>query len=121
MSNLWELAKTYTNGAWILTNWLGSNGVSVDQELAQARANKCLVCPKNKPGIQITESVAAAVKQLVEFKNEAKLRVVGEKRLYTCSACLCPLPSKVWQPIDRIRPDESEKPNFDAGCWLLHE
>lgn len=119
--SLLEQAKKYIHGEEILRQWVGDGAVPVERELAEKRAAVCLKCPKNEPGFVPVETVALAIKKLVSFKNDMQLRVNGERSLFTCSACSCPLRTKIWIPFERIAPDEQEKQLLDAACWLLHE
>lgn len=121
--NLLDRARAYVNGTKILMDWLGHNAVSVHPQTAQARANVCLKCPHNTPGVSIAEGVATAIKEHVELKNSLQLRVDGEKNLHTCSLCQCALRLKVHVPIavirGHMRPGEAESlPDF---CWQKTE
>lgn len=119
--NLLQAAQRYANGVATLTEWLGSGGETVDHWKAQDRAETCLRCPMNKDGLQLAEAVAAAIKRQVELKNQLHLRVQGERALYTCQACLCPLRTKIWLPLARVKPEDDERANYDPNCWLLKE
>lgn len=110
-------------GADILKNWLGSGGICVSQEVAQARANVCLKCPMNSDTHAFTEGVAAAIKDHLEFKNSQGLRVEGEKSLHTCKICLCANRLKIWCPLDLLerRMTEDERGMYPTECWLSDE
>lgn len=107
------------NGASILRDWLGSGGITVSQELAQARSDICNSCPLNTKSSIVTGSVAEAIKEQLEVKKALKLRVNGEKGLGKCSICSCELRLKCWVPIERILPlTPTEFPNY---CWITKE
>lgn len=121
--NLIDRIKHVANGAEVIQDWLGGGGITVSQEQAQQRASICLTCPENKPGRNLTEAVASAIRKHVEVKNALQLRVEGEKRLHQCSICTCALRLKVWVPIDSIRKhmDDSELGSYPAYCWQKTE
>lgn len=121
--NLFRRASTYIKGVDIIRDWLGNDGVVVEQSLSQFRANICLECPENQQGGKLAESVANAVKEHLELKNNLELRVVGEKSLKRCNVCLCELRLKVHVPLTIIKrhmtPTEFEK--YPAHCWQVTE
>lgn len=121
--NLLEQAKRFYNGVPILAEWLGPDGISVSQEIAQFRTDICLRCDFNKPGNFITESVAAAIKSEKELRIGLGLRTNGIKELKTCQACTCPLPSKIWIPLSRllIGEDSESLAKYDPKCWMRNE
>lgn len=118
-----ETLRRYADGAKILNEWLGEGGHVVGQEHAQRRADVCLKCPNNQAGFSLADSVSRAIREQVEIKNHLRLRVDGEKKLLTCSVCLCVLKLKCWLPLDKVlyetEPDELEK--FPAHCWVVKE
>lgn len=117
--SLIEKSKQLANGAKILVEWIGSGGVPVDKELAQARADVCLKCSKHDLNFGITEIAAGVIAQQIELKNHLKLRVSGERSLHTCSVCGCALRLKVHVPLHRILPEPTD--NFPPECWLMTE
>lgn len=121
--NLLEKAKAYTNGARILSDWVGDGGIVAPKEQAQERAGTCLGCKHNQPGMKLAESVSAAIQEEVELKNAMELRVIGERSLHTCELCLCPLRLKVWTPLSYLtkykKSEEIQK--FPAHCWIRTE
>lgn len=122
--NLINRISSYLNALPILLEWTVSGRV-VDEDEAQDRADICTgrktgnPCPKNKEDFQLAEDIAAFFKQHVELKNKMQLRVQGEKQLYTCAGCGCPLKTKVWLEWRYVKPDAEEKNKFDQRCWLL--
>lgn len=121
--NLFDKVKKYVNGEAILEDWVGDGGIVVSQATAQSRTDTCLKCSMNEAGFLPADLVAAAIKSMVELKNNLNLKVRGEKKLFTCSACECPLKTKVWVPIDyltRYETDE-EREAYDEKCWILSE
>src|SRR6185295_6817084 len=106
LMTLIDKAKNFATGVRTLTEWLGSGGQTVDQNLAQTRADVCLRCPNNGPSHDIVEATALAIKQQVELKNKLQLRVRGEKSLGSCSVCGCVMRLKIWLPIEKVKPDD---------------
>lgn len=121
--NLWDKIKTMADGAKNLTLWVGSGGEVVSQELAQERADICLTCADNRPGMDITREVAEATLKFLSFKNELELRVNGEDDLQSCRGCGCVIPLMIWESQDRIqaqmtREEIAKTPNY---CWKLRK
>ncbi len=121
-----------SDGAHILTRWLGSGATPVDGDVAQKRADVCLTvesgarCKFNEPGFSPVERIAEIIKAQVEKKNELKLEVKGEENLHTCQICWCQLPTKIWTPIDQILsgtpPAMIEKFRREQPkCWIVTE
>ncbi len=122
MTNVLDRAKQFSDGVAIITEWLGSGARIVAKELAQKRANICIECPMNQAESFLSETIASAIKRQVEIKSKLELRVDGEKKLHTCSACGCSTPLKIWLPIENIMPDSGERKNFQQNhCWCLKE
>jgi|SRR6267154_1011486 len=117
--NLIEAAKKYQHGLTILKDWLGADGVAVDNATAQGRADVCLVCPENVSGFMLTETVAEAIKAHIALKNNIGLRVVGEKSLHTCEVCHCANRLQIHCPPAYLykytTPEETEK--YPVHCW----
>ena len=121
MSALLERAAQFTEGAKILTEWLGHGAVTVSPELAQARANVCLKCPQNVKKSFASELIADAIRVQVAMKKNLKLRVNGEKSLHICDGCGCVLRLKIHVPLKNILPDPEEMNKFQDKCWLKTE
>jgi hypothetical protein len=118
--------RSVVAGVRTLLDWVGSGGKPVAPEVATARAATCLHCPRNDGGDWrkiFTEVVANKIRSQLEIKHQMKLRTPHDEGLTVCSACLCPLPLKVWAPLDHIlahQPAEVEQA-LDPGCWILKE
>ncbi len=118
--------KTVSAGIGVLLDWLGSGGVPVSAEVAERRANICKDCPKNDGGdfkAYFTEPIAAKIKQQLEIKHDLQLKTSVDDNLTVCSACDCPLPLKVWTPLEHILVHTSKevKAKLHPKCWILHE
>lgn len=118
--NLYERACKYIGGSETLLEWT-VDGIVVDQELAQKRADTCLKCPMNVKDYPIIEVIGLVIKKQLELKNNLKLRVAGEHGLHSCSVCGCPMRTKIWCEIKRIMPTEKERTEFHPNCWILSE
>lgn len=121
-----------SDGAHILTRWLGGDAKPVDSAIAQGRADVCLAvesgsrCKFNEPGFAPVERIAEIIKAQVEKKNEFKLEVKGEENLHTCSLCFCHLPTKIWTPIEHIAsgtpsPMIEKFRREQPKCWIVKE
>ena len=112
-------------GAALLMEWESEGAVHVDQEVANSRAAVCVKCPKNERGKNLTDiftqPVAAQIKKKMERKEQMNLRTPDDDKLAVCSACLCPLATKVWFPgeliIKRLKPDQ--RAELHESCWIL--
>lgn len=117
-------ARSIATGVGILLDWLGEGGQPVDLPLAETRAKVCVGCPQNQKGDWLalfTEPVANKIRQQVSIKNEMELKTSVDDELKVCKACLCPLPLKVFVPIEQILKHTSEetKAKLDPRCWIL--
>jgi hypothetical protein len=118
--------RNAASGASILSDWCGEGAEPVDNALANARAQTCLVCPRNQEGhffAKLTGLVARAILAQRRVKTERGLQVSCEDALHTCTVCDCHLPLKVWVPwktiFDRTHPDKLKE--FPEQCWILTE
>jgi hypothetical protein len=127
--NLLEKAKKYKDGIQIIVDWLGKDGVTVDSERAQNRADICNgvktgdPCFLNYRETALHKNLGEGIKKLVEIKNDAALRVKGEKSLGQCGLCQCHLAAKVWIPRELItsRTTEGDMSLYPDGCWIKKE
>lgn len=105
-------------GARILAEWLGDGGVPVERQLAQDRIDTCNRCLHNKPtdARSITKTVAEAILEQEQARNDMVMFLHGEGLAGTCDVCGCYLKLKVWVPLsyigDRKMPD---------NCWISRE
>jgi hypothetical protein len=119
-------AKGVAAGVRVLLDWLGSGGKPVNQEVASGRALICASCPKNNGGDWkrvFTEPVANKIRAQLEIKHQMKLATAHDGALTVCSACDCPLPLKVWTPLEHILKftEEDTAAKLDPRCWIIHE
>jgi hypothetical protein len=105
-----------------IISWLGDGAEIVDPETSQSRADICVRCEFNKPGIALNSVAAEAVKRIIETKNKIGLNVKGEKSLGVCGICSCVLRLMIHEPQDQIRKQmtESEIKNTPPHCWKNH-
>lgn len=118
--------RSVAAGVGTLLDWLGEGGEPVDLPLAETRAKICKDCPQNQKGDWLaifTEPVANKIRQQLSIKNEMELKTSVDDDLKVCKACLCPLPLKVFVPMDQILKHTSEetKAKLDARCWILSQ
>jgi hypothetical protein len=121
--NVLDKASRMIHGVRVLSDWIGDGGIVVAQEDAQKRADVCISCPLNQKSNTVSDKVAANIKRQRELKSQLELRVTGEKSLYTCQACLCNLPLKVWIPTQNLKLGENKETlsKYDANCWMRKE
>lgn len=121
-----------SDGARILSRWLGDGSKPVESTVSQARADVCLhvasgnPCPHNQAGFEPIERIAEIIREQTEQKNNLKLAVNGEEGLHTCNLCWCALPLKVHVPIETILsgtpPAMIEKFRREQPkCWIVAE
>ena len=121
--NLIEASKKYLGGASVLMDWIGSGGYCIPKEDAQRRAYTCLNCQHSGKVVAFTGPVVDTIKLIAEIKSGSNLRVDGEKKLDSCSICLCKINLKVWVPIFHIMAgmESDDLSEFPANCWIVKE
>src|SRR5688572_9765010 len=128
MHKLKDVADVADDFKDVMRSWLGDSLRPVSQEQAQGRANICLECPLNEPGNwieRLAAGIAGVAKKFVEIKNQMKLHVDGEEKLFMCRGCRCVLETKVHVPIEHIKAGTSavtiEKLREGKNCWQIRE
>lgn len=109
-----------------VVDWIASGAEAVPQEQAEKRAEICSQCPLNGRGgweKWFTIPASNAIRSALRHKGEFKLATKFDDQLGVCEACSCPMPLKVWVPLDRFFPHMSQeaKDNLDKGCWIRLE
>ncbi len=116
--------RKMATGTATVMEWEDLGCPHVEQEVAEARATVCAVCPKNERGKSLTEiftePVAAMLKKKMERKNSMNLKTTHDSELKVCQACLCEMSVKVWFPdeliLKRLKPDQ--KAELHESCWI---
>jgi hypothetical protein len=117
-------------GSALIMEWGEAGMPHVDQEVAESRASVCVQCPKNERGKSLTEiftePVAARIKEKMERQAQMNLKTTHDANLAVCQACLCPMKTKVWFPLDliwkRLKPDQQKELNqSNPKCWIVQE
>jgi hypothetical protein len=105
-------------GARILAEWLGDGGTPVDRRQAQDRIDTCNRCIHNKPtdARSVTKTVAEAILEQEQARNDMAMFLQGEGLAGTCEVCGCYLKLKVWVPLSYL--GKTEMPD---NCWISHE
>ncbi|MCX6421052.1 MAG: hypothetical protein NT180_01605 [Actinobacteria bacterium] len=105
-------------GARILAEWLGDGGTPVDRRQAQDRIDTCNRCIHNKPtdARSITKTVAEAILEQEQARNDLAMFLQGEGLAGTCDVCGCYLKLKVWVPLSYL--GKTEMPD---NCWISQE
>ena len=112
-------------GAKIALEMFGSQG-PVSAALAEHRASICVDCPKNDKGDWtkwFTVPASAVIRQMIGLIHDMKLTTPYDDKIQFCSACSCPIRSKVWAPLNHIKqhtPPEALE-HVDERCWIIHE
>lgn len=120
-----ELRKTL-RGVEILSDWLGSGGEPVAAPLAQSRAAVCETCQENRPARwweTASGTIAQAIRDELEAKNQLNLTLPNEEALGMCRPCGCCNRLAPWSPIEHIKSHTSvEVLNaYPAHCWKKKE
>lgn len=116
-------------GVGVLLRWLGSSGRSVPKPQAENRASTCTICPKNQKGdwkTWFTEEASREILAVFGIMQDLKLATSKDDQLGVCSACLCPLKSKVWAELRHIvaelKPEVKVELNQENPvCWIISE
>ncbi len=119
------VVKKMASGAATLFEWDEAGMPHVEPEVAEKRAIICSTCPKNQEGKSITEYFTVPIAEKYNERFQ-KLESMGlttsvDSKLKVCSACLCPLRTKVWFPdaliLKRLKPEH--RAELDHRCWIL--
>lgn len=117
-------------GASIWRDLFGESGATVEQPLAEKRAEVCVSCPENdiKMGLAnwFTSELAGQLLGLFNLMKGKNLVTRQDDKLGVCRACLCPGRAKVWASIDVIKKhtkqETLDKLHKDGPrCWILSE
>jgi hypothetical protein len=109
------------SGTQTIASWATGGFKSVDQLLANSRADTCSRCPFN---VQIGGLCAACTHlQNLAAKFTGGRRTTAEPFLKACAVCHCSLAVKVWVPIEAIRKGTSADrlSKFPEWCWIPKE
>jgi hypothetical protein len=114
------------SGASTIVSWISSGAEAVAPELAEKRALVCAPCAMNQLGDLtsiFTVPVSNAIRAALNTRKDWKLSTSQDEKLFTCKACLCPIPLKIHMKLDAILP-KMPKESFDAlaeNCWIRTE
>ncbi len=132
---LTEMFGRYHRATRVLRDWIGNDGIPIEQEKAESRAAICLHCPANSPARwweKAANMIADAIRKQLEVKNKMGLRLSTEDKVGMCRACGCCIRLKVWVPIEHIRAHvtsrdregfQNASANHPRGlrCWIENE
>lgn len=124
-----DAVKKMAAGASLLFEWEQSKLPPEPSEVAESRAAICVKCPKNenkKLTDWFTVPVANQISKKFERLHSLNLVTSQNAKLFTCSACLCPLALKVFTPKELIAKKTSENQKKELNienpkCWILSE
>ena len=113
-------------GAKILADWLGEGGQPVATELALKRAETCVNCPKNSIGSASrwwSIPIAAAVKKMLEARQDLNLSTPFDDRLGVCEVCLCSNRLKIHVGAEFLKAHTSAEvlAELPGNCWVPAE
>ncbi len=122
-------ARNIAIGAQNLLAWSDSGKV-VPKEVADARALICTAggpgntrCPMNGTGDWkqlFTTPAAELIKNQLSAKASMKLDTKYDATLGVCEVCACPLPLKVWAPLENAlrKMSKETKEKLPEWCWM---
>jgi len=128
-----QRARNVVAGRATLVEWKSEGAPTVAQELADRRARACCSigpegkkCPFNGEGgweSYFTVPASNAIRHELEKKKGMKLETPDDANLGTCTACTCPLPLKVWLPLENILKKmlPEAKAALHPACWIREE
>ena len=113
-------------GAKVLSDWLGEGGQPVEPGLALKRAETCVNCPKNSMSTLSrwwSIPVAAAVKKMLEARQDLNLSTPLDDKLGVCETCLCSNRLKIFVPLEFIKTHTAPEvlADFPSACWIPTE
>ena len=118
--------KKIAIGAGLLIDWIIEGANPVSAEVANARAQVCVKCPKNSPASLsnfFTRSASELICKEIEQVKKLDMTTPDDEKLGVCTACACPLRAKVWCPLSYI--NEHMAPEIKAdlhfSCWIISE
>lgn len=130
------VARKIWAGVKTSNDWMDAGDI-VPKTQAESRAAVCVECPMNSKEGEgkgllerltglFTDQAAKAIKRQIERKNEMNLSTPLDGRLFVCTGCLCPLPTKIWSPIKYIKtytaPDVfADLRDNGKNCWVVKE
>jgi hypothetical protein len=126
-----QKARRVAAGAKTIVAWIDEGAPTVSQELANKRAAVCTGgddpekrCPMNgRGGLESYFTVPAsnAIRAQLERKRTMKLETPMDDHLGVCEGCLCPLPLKVWMPLENIliRMSPDVLTALHPNCWIV--
>lgn len=120
--NFGQAASLAETGVKTLAEMFGPEGPS-DRDTAEANATVCAVCPLNDRGDWtriFTVPAAAATRKLLELVKDEKFDTSKDSELKICSACGCPLRSKVWTRKEHIlkHMPPGDVAALHPDCWI---
>ena len=131
MKILDEIKQDMT-GAALLRDWLGDDGIPVNEMIAEFRAQRCIMgndgepCPLNSHENwwdKVKHAVADWIRAQLSLKHKMNISLADDPHLHMCSACGCCLKLKVWVPNKHLR-DHTSKEVLDktvSYCWMRKE
>lgn len=118
------VVEAYHRGAKTLASWVGEGAHPVAADIANHRAGVCVACPLNQPDdnwlSRLAVAVSSTVRAALQLKTQMNLRTDQDNDLFVCTACRCPLPLKVWVPMETILA-EMDNETFESlhpKCWI---
>ncbi len=113
-------------GVKAIALWFGDGLTPVAQTLAESRAAVCSKCALNgDPNFieRLAAEGAAQIKERIAIKHDLALKTPYDSKLFTCKACSCHMPLKIWEPLKHISkatPPEI-RAALDPACWITAE
>lgn len=126
-TSLANVAGRLSAGAALWAELFGPAGRTVQPEIAERRAAVCAVCPKNDTATSLfnifVAATARALGGLFSMMKENNLSTSYDDRLGVCTACLCPMKSKVFVELPQAlkHMDEATLSRLHEDCWILKE
>ncbi len=119
--------KKLASGAALLLQWEESGQAPEAGDVAVARANVCVTCPKNdREGFTkyFTGPIAENIRARLGRLHAMNLTTPVDAQLGTCSACICELKLKVHTPaaliVKHLKPEvRADLNQSNPRCWQL--
>lgn len=114
-----EFVNHYRQACETILIWAKEGSEIVRPQVAIKRSQICLECPLMIKKGFVERIFSKLIRAWIKIKHKISTELPNQERIGQCSACGCPLDSKLWMRLENIKPPDSERLKFDQDCWLF--